>query len=143
MPAHSIVLRALPPLANRLVNICRAVACLSHLTVTFCLSHHTLVWQVVNPVSNCLAKICRYCCCSYPKVKLLSCHTLSIWQVVNLVSNRLVKIVGKVENTERFLQIALYQVRFFGVRVLRLECLCWKTIAGEHRALPADSPLPG
>lgn len=31
-------------------------------------------------------------------------------QVVNLVSNRLVKIIGKVENTERFLRVALYQV---------------------------------
>ena len=32
-------------------------------------------------------------------------------KVVNVVTNRLIKIVGKVENTERFLQIALYQGR--------------------------------
>ena len=32
-------------------------------------------------------------------------------KVVNLVTNRLVKVVGKVENSERFLQIALYQGR--------------------------------
>lgn len=32
-------------------------------------------------------------------------------KVVNLVTNRLVRIIGKVENTERFLRIALYQVR--------------------------------
>lgn len=31
--------------------------------------------------------------------------------MVNLVTNRVVKIVGKVENTERFLRLALYQVR--------------------------------
>lgn len=30
-------------------------------------------------------------------------------KVVNLVTNRVVKIIGKVENSERFLQIALYQ----------------------------------
>lgn len=32
-------------------------------------------------------------------------------QVVNLVTNRVVKIIGKVESTERFLQLALYQAR--------------------------------
>lgn len=32
------------------------------------------------------------------------------WQVVNLVTNRLAKVVGRVENTDRFLQLALYQV---------------------------------
>lgn len=32
-------------------------------------------------------------------------------KVVNLTTNRLVKVIGKVENTERFLQIALYQGR--------------------------------
>ena len=31
-------------------------------------------------------------------------------QVVNLVTSRVVRIIGKVENTERFLRIALYQV---------------------------------
>ena len=31
-------------------------------------------------------------------------------KVVNLVTNRLVRLIGKVENTERFLRIALYQV---------------------------------
>jgi hypothetical protein len=41
-------------------------------------------------------------------------------QVVNLVSNRLVKIVGKVENTERFLRIALYQACF------NTDCLCFE-----------------
>ena len=30
-------------------------------------------------------------------------------QVVNLVTNRVARIVGKVENTERFLRLALYQ----------------------------------
>ena len=30
-------------------------------------------------------------------------------QVVNLVTNRVVRILGKVENTERFLRVALYQ----------------------------------
>ena len=30
-------------------------------------------------------------------------------QVVNLVTNRVARIIGKVENTERFLQLALYQ----------------------------------
>ena len=30
-------------------------------------------------------------------------------QVVNLVTNRVSRIIGKVENTERFLRIALYQ----------------------------------
>ena len=30
-------------------------------------------------------------------------------QVVNLVSNRVARILGKVENTERFLRLALYQ----------------------------------
>ena len=32
-------------------------------------------------------------------------------KVVNLTTNRLVKVIGKVENSERFLQIALYQGR--------------------------------
>lgn len=32
-------------------------------------------------------------------------------KVVNLVTNRVVKIIGKIENTERFLQVALYQGR--------------------------------
>lgn len=32
-------------------------------------------------------------------------------KVVNLVTNRVVKIIGKFENTERFLQIAMYQGR--------------------------------
>jgi len=31
-------------------------------------------------------------------------------KVVNLVTNRVARIIGKVENTERFLRIALYQV---------------------------------
>ena len=30
-------------------------------------------------------------------------------QVVNLVTNRVARILGKVENTERFLRVALYQ----------------------------------
>jgi hypothetical protein len=33
------------------------------------------------------------------------------WQVVNLVTNRVAKVIGMVENTERFLRVALYQVR--------------------------------
>ena len=33
-----------------------------------------------------------------------------IVQVVNLVTSRVVRIIGKVENTERFLRVALYQV---------------------------------
>lgn len=45
-------------------------------------------------------------------VCLLSCAApVSLLQVVNLLTNRVVKIVGKVESTERFLRIALYQVR--------------------------------
>jgi hypothetical protein len=35
---------------------------------------------------------------------------LMLGQVVNLVTNRVVRIIGKVENTERFLSIALFQV---------------------------------
>ena len=31
-------------------------------------------------------------------------------QMVNLVTNRVARLVGKVENTERFTQVALYQV---------------------------------
>jgi hypothetical protein len=42
-----------------------------------------------------------------------SCCVALRRQVVNLVTNRVVKIIGKVENTERFLSIALYQVRAF------------------------------
>jgi hypothetical protein len=30
--------------------------------------------------------------------------------VVNLVTNRVARLLGKVENTERFLRVALYQV---------------------------------
>lgn len=30
-------------------------------------------------------------------------------KVINIHSNRLVRLIGKVENTERFLQLALYQ----------------------------------
>ena len=32
-------------------------------------------------------------------------------KVVNIVTNRLSRLVGKVENSERFLRVALYQVR--------------------------------
>lgn len=34
---------------------------------------------------------------------------VSVCQVVNLVSNKLATILGRVENTERFLRLALYQ----------------------------------
>ncbi len=37
------------------------------------------------------------------------CQHAHAAQVVNLVSNRVARILGKVENTERFLRIALYQ----------------------------------
>ena len=37
-------------------------------------------------------------------------------QVINLVTNRVVKVIGKVENTERFLRIALFQVGLWGGR---------------------------
>ena len=37
-------------------------------------------------------------------------NTCPDWvQVVNLVTNRVARILGKVENTERFLRVALYQ----------------------------------
>lgn len=41
-------------------------------------------------------------------------------KVVNLVTNRVVKVIGKVENTERFLKIALYQGRGGTRRPLRI-----------------------
>lgn len=34
---------------------------------------------------------------------------LSLWQVVNLHTNKVARILGKVENNDRFLRIALYQ----------------------------------
>jgi len=39
------------------------------------------------------------------------CEDATAWwlQVVNLVTNRVSRILGKVENTERFLRVALYQ----------------------------------
>ncbi len=40
--------------------------------------------------------------------KTPSCSLLL--QVVNLVTNRVARLLGKVENTERFLRVALYQV---------------------------------
>jgi hypothetical protein len=46
-----------------------------------------------------------------PSILNTPSHALHPNQVVNLVTNRVVKIVGKVENTERFLAIALYQAR--------------------------------
>lgn len=62
-------------------------------------------------------------------------------QVVNLVTNRVVKIIGKVENTERFLSIALYQARAAGGlagRRLQLGCgrcrPAWRCLAGPAGA---------
>lgn len=43
-------------------------------------------------------------------------------QVVNLVTNRVARLLGKVENTERFLRVALYQVSNCCV-----ECSCKST----------------
>ena len=42
---------------------------------------------------------------------LSRCEDAAAWwlQVVNLVTNRVSRILGKVENTERFLRVALYQ----------------------------------
>jgi hypothetical protein len=51
-------------------------------------------------------------CCTVPASAALfqtpSCSLLL--QVVNLVTNRVARLLGKVENTERFLRVALYQV---------------------------------
>lgn len=71
------------------------------------------------------------------KYDALSCPSPTPQQVVNLVTNRVVKIIGKVESTERFLQLALYQAsvptpRFQSGRqlpALLLRC------AGSSRAL--------
>ena len=38
-----------------------------------------------------------------------ACQLGPVSQVVNLVTNRVCRILGKVENTERFLGLALYQ----------------------------------
>ena len=35
-------------------------------------------------------------------------------EVVNVVTNKLIRIIGHVENTERFLSIALYQGKNIG-----------------------------
>lgn len=45
----------------------------------------------------------------FKEVEALGNHRDHRTQVVNLVSNRVARILGKVENTERFLRIALYQ----------------------------------
>jgi len=85
---------------------------------------------------------------------MLTVHLLTVMhtgfhpmQVVNLVSNRLVKIVGKVENTERFLRIALYQVRICAFVCssadVSLRSNAKQTSLKEHGALPAHRTLPG
>ena len=61
-------------------------------------------------------------------------------KVVNLVTNRVARIIGKVENTERFLRIALYQARPHHI----FEHMCfalYRTV--RISLLPEDSPLPG
>lgn len=48
--------------------------------------------------------------------------------MVNLVTNRVARLLGKVENTERFLRVALHQVRrirSFSFQLLRLACGSW------------------
>ena len=43
-----------------------------------------------------------------------------VTQVVNLHTNKVARIIGKVENTERFLRIALYQGGFSSKKVKKL-----------------------
>jgi hypothetical protein len=57
-------------------------------------------------------------------------------QIVNLVSNKVSRILGKVENTERFLTLALYQVRREG------RCCNGIRDPGQ-RAQGPHSSLPG
>jgi hypothetical protein len=51
---------------------------------------------------------CSVVAASAALVQTPSCSPLR--QVVNLVTNRVARLLGKVENTERFLRVALYQV---------------------------------
>ena len=67
--------------------------CLSYGT-SWCVQHAETKFSMV--VFTCLAS---------------HCEDQAAWwlQVVNLVTNRVSRILGKVENTERFLRVALYQ----------------------------------
>ena len=83
--------------------------------------HHAAHWRRIlssdAPVETAARQHCRLL--HYPP----SVHTQNLkhWrsavvgpgssQVVNLVTNRVSRLLGKVENTERFLRIALYQVQ--------------------------------
>lgn len=69
--------------------------------------------------------------------------------MINLLSNKCSRIVGKVENTERFLRIALYQVspnasQLFGLKpiegVLRFER---DGIGGGERMVGLRGPRRG
>lgn len=53
-------------------------------------------------------------------------------KVVNLVTNRVVRLLGKVENTERFVRIALYQGQSLKTKIAK--------VAGPGQAAPEQDP---
>lgn len=54
-------------------------------------------------------KCTRFLCVLHPPLPRQT-YSRMTWTVVNIHTNKLIKILGKVENTERFLGISLYQV---------------------------------
>ncbi len=51
-------------------------------------------------------------------------------KVVNLTSNAVVRLLGKVENTERFTRLALYQGKQGKLKVRVSECVCVRGACG-------------